>query len=138
MLAYLNHTPVPTLDNLALSLPPISRMASSSREREPLLTRSSSRDDHLATGSEEIASGSSSSSRSRNNADKTAATRQRVLPNSGDKTDIRENVERYARLFGVDEESFDRPTTTRRELWSYYLYYNGDNGVGPGSYSQTL
>ncbi|KAF7587057.1 hypothetical protein BBP40_007814 [Aspergillus hancockii] len=35
-------------------------------------------------------------------------------------------------------EDYDQPTTTRRELWSYYLYYNGDNGVGPGSYSQAL
>ncbi|RAL15394.1 uncharacterized protein BO97DRAFT_440807 [Aspergillus homomorphus CBS 101889] len=32
----------------------------------------------------------------------------------------------------------NQPATTRRELWSYYLYYNGDNGVGPGSYTQTL
>ncbi|CAG8016248.1 unnamed protein product [Penicillium olsonii] len=44
----------------------------------------------------------------------------------------------YERLFGVDEDAYDQPTTTRRELWSYYLYYNGDNGVGPGSYSQAL
>ncbi|CAG7923257.1 unnamed protein product [Penicillium olsonii] len=44
----------------------------------------------------------------------------------------------YERLFGVDEDTYDQPTTTRRELWSYYLYYNGDNGVGPGSYSQAL
>ncbi|KAE8146558.1 autophagy-related protein Atg22B2 [Aspergillus avenaceus] len=41
------------------------------------------------------------------------------------------------RLFR-SEEDYDQPTTTRRELWSYYLYYNGDNGVGPGSYSQAL
>ncbi|KAJ5643929.1 uncharacterized protein N7484_006436 [Penicillium longicatenatum] len=44
----------------------------------------------------------------------------------------------YERLFGVDEDAYDQPTTTRKELWSYYLYYNGDNGVGPGSYSQAL
>ncbi|GAQ04298.1 hypothetical protein ALT_1619 [Aspergillus lentulus] len=44
----------------------------------------------------------------------------------------------FERLFGVDEHSYEQPTTTRRELWSYYLYYNGDNGVGPGSYSQAL
>lgn len=54
------------------------------------------------------------------------------------KTEIRHNVERYAQLFGADEDAFDQPTTSRKELWSYYLYYNGDNGVGPGSYSQTL
>ncbi|RAH45036.1 uncharacterized protein BO95DRAFT_443491 [Aspergillus brunneoviolaceus CBS 621.78] len=40
-------------------------------------------------------------------------------------------------VFGA-EDTFEQPTTTRRELWSYYLYYNGDNGVGPGSYTQTL
>ena len=35
-------------------------------------------------------------------------------------------------------EGKDQPIVTRKELWSYYLYYNGDNGVGPGSYSQAL
>lgn len=51
---------------------------------------------------------------------------------------IRENLEQYEELFGVDEETYEQPTTTRRELWSYYAYCNGDNGVGPGSYSQAL
>lgn len=46
-------------------------------------------------------------------------------------------LEEYERLFGV-EDAYEQPTTTRKELWSYYLYYNGDNGVGPGSYSQAL
>ncbi|KAJ3553284.1 hypothetical protein NM688_g3695 [Phlebia brevispora] len=32
----------------------------------------------------------------------------------------------------------EEPIVTRRELWSYYLYYNGDNGVGPLGYSMTL
>ncbi|EPS98776.1 hypothetical protein FOMPIDRAFT_1125798 [Fomitopsis schrenkii] len=32
----------------------------------------------------------------------------------------------------------DEPVVTRRELWSYYLYYNGDCGVGPNGYSMTL
>jgi hypothetical protein len=32
----------------------------------------------------------------------------------------------FERLFGVDEHSYEQPTTTRRELWSYYLYYNGN------------
>ncbi|KAK7470043.1 hypothetical protein VKT23_001480 [Stygiomarasmius scandens] len=32
----------------------------------------------------------------------------------------------------------NEPVVTRRELWSYYLYYNGDNGVGPNGYSMTL
>lgn len=34
-------------------------------------------------------------------------------------------LEEYERLFGVDEEAYEQPTTTRKELWSYYLYYNG-------------
>ncbi|KAJ2993480.1 hypothetical protein NUW54_g7713 [Trametes sanguinea] len=34
--------------------------------------------------------------------------------------------------------SKDEPIVTRKELWSYYLYYNGDNGVGPNGYSMTL
>lgn len=38
---------------------------------------------------------------------------------------IRENLARYEELFGVSEEAFEQPTTTRKELWSYYLYYNG-------------
>ncbi|KZV75352.1 MFS general substrate transporter [Peniophora sp. CONT] len=32
----------------------------------------------------------------------------------------------------------NEPIVSRRELWSYYLYYNGDNGVGPNGYSMTL
>ncbi|KAL6309818.1 MFS general substrate transporter [Sparassis latifolia] len=32
----------------------------------------------------------------------------------------------------------EEPLVTRKELWSYYLYYNGDNGVGPLGYSMTL
>ncbi|KAH8682961.1 autophagy-related protein 22-like protein [Tricladium varicosporioides] len=51
---------------------------------------------------------------------------------------LKEDLQKYEKLFGADEDSFDQPTTTRKELWSYYLYYNGDNGVGPGSYSQAL
>ncbi|KAH9972936.1 autophagy-related protein 22-like protein [Lactifluus volemus] len=34
--------------------------------------------------------------------------------------------------------SYNEPIVTRRELWSYYLYYNGDNGVGPFTYSFIL
>ncbi|PLB40762.1 uncharacterized protein BDW47DRAFT_82167 [Aspergillus candidus] len=43
----------------------------------------------------------------------------------------------YERLFGTFELG-EQPPTTRRELWSYYLYYNGDNGVGPGTYTKAL
>ncbi|MBW0518875.1 hypothetical protein O181_058590, partial [Austropuccinia psidii MF-1] len=32
----------------------------------------------------------------------------------------------------------ERPVVSRLELWSYYLYYNGNNGVGPMNYSFTL
>ncbi|KAI0923332.1 hypothetical protein AcV5_008912 [Taiwanofungus camphoratus] len=32
----------------------------------------------------------------------------------------------------------DEPLVTRKELWSYYLYSNGDNGVGPFGCSLTL
>ncbi|KXN81849.1 Autophagy-related protein 22-1 [Leucoagaricus sp. SymC.cos] len=32
----------------------------------------------------------------------------------------------------------DEPIVTRKELWSYYMYYNGDNGVGPLGFSMTL
>jgi hypothetical protein len=38
--------------------------------------------------------------------------------------DIKENLEKYEQLFGADEDSFEQPTTTRKELWAYYLYYN--------------
>ncbi|KAL1664481.1 autophagy-related protein 22-like protein [Schizophyllum commune] len=38
----------------------------------------------------------------------------------------------------VSTISKDEPVVTRRELWSYYMYYNGDNGVGPNGYSMTL
>lgn len=37
------------------------------------------------------------------------------------------NRDEYERLFGVDELLDKQPTTTRRELWSYYLYYNGES-----------
>ncbi|KAG4415241.1 hypothetical protein IFR04_011652 [Cadophora malorum] len=71
------------------------------------------------------------------------STQNNVLPNGvevdTDKaSQIKENLQKYEQLFGTDEDAFDQPTATRKELWSYYLYYNGDNGVGPGSYSQAL
>lgn len=37
---------------------------------------------------------------------------------------LKENLQKYEQLFGADEDAFDQPTTTRKELWSYYLYYN--------------
>ncbi|KAF9070105.1 autophagy-related protein 22-like protein [Rhodocollybia butyracea] len=38
----------------------------------------------------------------------------------------------------ISSISKDEPVVTRRELWSYYMYYNGDNGVGPLGFSMTL
>ena len=42
----------------------------------------------------------------------------------GRKRSLKQNLEQYEQLFGADEDAFDQPTTTRKELWSYYLYYN--------------
>ena len=50
---------------------------------------------------------------------------------------IKENLERFEHLFGTDEDAFEQPTTSRRELWSYYLYYNGTlntNRLGHDTY----
>ena len=58
--------------------------------------------------------------------------------NSVKKQHTKDNLEQFESLFGTDEDAINQPTTSRKELWSYYLYYNGDNGVGPGSYSQAL
>jgi len=41
----------------------------------------------------------------------------------------RNTLEEYERLFGVDEDAYEQPTTTRKELWAYYLYYNGKRRV---------
>ncbi|OJJ85516.1 uncharacterized protein ASPGLDRAFT_45489 [Aspergillus glaucus CBS 516.65] len=65
---------------------------------------------------------------------KTSATVKDTMPQQP----TQPNRGEYERLFGIDDFLDEQPTTTRRELWSYYLYYNGDNGVGPGSYSQAL
>jgi hypothetical protein len=54
---------------------------------------------------------------------------------------IRENLERFEHLFGTDEDAFEQPTTSRRELWSYYLYYNGMSGLvaqSLGAYSTAV
>lgn len=41
----------------------------------------------------------------------------------------RNTLEEYERLFGVDEDAYEQPTTTRKELWAYYLYYNGNRTI---------
>lgn len=48
-----------------------------------------------------------------------------------------ESIDDVVKL-GESRESVEQPITTWKELWSYHLYYNGNNRVGPGSYSQTL
>ena len=54
---------------------------------------------------------------------KTTATVQVTMPQQQPQP----NRDEYERLFGVDELLDEQPTTTRRELWSYYLYYNGES-----------
>jgi hypothetical protein len=49
------------------------------------------------------------------------------------KKQIKENLEKYEQLFGADEDAFVQPTTTRKELWSYYLYYNVSTEFRVGS-----
>ncbi|KAG2141649.1 autophagy-related protein 22-like protein [Suillus cothurnatus] len=53
--------------------------------------------------------------------------------------DIRSNdsSDLNASQIAISSISKDDPLVTRRELWSYYLYSNGGNGVGLG-YTQTL
>lgn len=46
-------------------------------------------------------------------------------------------LEEYERLFAVDEDAYEQPTTTRKELWSYYLYYNG-KGAADLSYHRLI
>ena len=59
-------------------------------------------------------------------------------------TDPEENLQaqndlkRFEHLFGTDEGAYEQPIVTRKERYAYYAYYNGDNGVGPISYSQAL
>ncbi|BEJ01847.1 hypothetical protein CcaverHIS631_0605290 [Cutaneotrichosporon cavernicola] len=38
----------------------------------------------------------------------------------------------------IDGRDGEGPTVTKWEEWAYYLYYNGDNGVGPLNYSNIL
>lgn len=45
-------------------------------------------------------------------------------PNT-ERIEAEQEQDEYDHLFGAEQDSFDAPTTTRKELWSYYLYYNG-------------
>ncbi|KAL4810299.1 autophagy-related protein 22-like protein [Aspergillus unguis] len=61
-----------------------------------------------------------------------------AIENSSEREQGEADQHEYNRLFRTEEDPVDAPTTTRKELWAYYLYYNGNNGVGPRSYTQTL
>lgn len=37
------------------------------------------------------------------------------------KREIKENLAKYEQRFGAAADAFEHPTTTRKELWSYYL-----------------
>lgn len=82
----------------------------------------------MAASSDDIRSGSGPSSAKTGNDIPKATTVQvqPVQPGFSEAQDqSRSNVEEFEHLFGVDEDAFEQPTTTRKELWSYYLYYNG-------------
>jgi hypothetical protein len=53
---------------------------------------------------------------------KTSATVKETMPQQP----TQPSRDEYERLFGIDDLLNDQPTTSRRELWSYYLYYNGE------------
>lgn len=53
---------------------------------------------------------------------KTSATVKETMPQQP----TQPNRSEYERLFGIDDFLDEQPTTSRRELWSYYLYYNGE------------
>ncbi|KAK7696120.1 hypothetical protein QCA50_000763 [Cerrena zonata] len=59
-----------------------------------------------------------------------------ILSAGSHKTDFDDEVD--APAVAVAPVSKEEPIVIRKELWSYYLYYNGDNGVGPNGYSMTL
>ncbi|KAF9889024.1 hypothetical protein FE257_008001 [Aspergillus nanangensis] len=70
-----------------------------------------------------------------NHAGKAAISHDKIPP--PDTSARAPTTDEIDRLFRA-EDTYAQPTTTRKELWSYYLYYNGDNGVGPRSYTQAL
>ncbi|KAH7098287.1 autophagy-related protein 22-like protein [Auriculariales sp. MPI-PUGE-AT-0066] len=70
------------------------------------------------------------------NASEAAALDAKVVP------ELDDNGKKTGKLgasdLGLVQVDYDGPIVTRRELWSYYLYYNGNNGVGPLGFSSTL
>jgi hypothetical protein len=92
-------------------------MASSSKptresSREPLLRTADRIDDSIRVRSQDVAVSKHFIAA---NVDRTKAKQ------------VKENLQKYEQLFGADEDAFVQPTTTRKELWSYYLYYNVRN-----------
>ncbi|KAF9461520.1 autophagy-related protein 22-like protein [Collybia nuda] len=61
-----------------------------------------------------------------------------VKPDSAKELQTSLPQNRKKRLNFVSSINKDEPIVTRRELWSYYMYYNGDNSVGPIVFSTTL
>ena len=62
----------------------------------------------------------------------------KVVPNIADLASadtankrVKENLERFQQLFGADEDAYQQPTTSKKELWAYYLYYNGVSSPTP-------
>jgi len=49
---------------------------------------------------------------------------QNVRVGNAKVAELRKNLNKYNQLFGAHEEDLEQPTTTQKELWSYYLYYN--------------
>jgi hypothetical protein len=64
------------------------------------------------------------------------ATAKTAEIDDSSKQKLKENLEQYEQLFGADEDAFDQPTTSRKELWSYYLYYNVRSPLGPNILTQ--
>ncbi|KAH9482270.1 Autophagy-related protein 22 [Psilocybe cubensis] len=67
----------------------------------------------------------------------TADEKTQMERGSGSSELISNSMDNDGPMF-VSSITKDEPIVTRKELWSYYLYYNGDNGVGPLGFSMTL
>jgi hypothetical protein len=88
---------------------------SNSHEREPLLSKASRMHDSLETKNAI--------------ADDVISKHATVEVDAAKRKEIKENLHKYEQLFGADEDAFVQPTTTRKELWAYYLYYNVCRGI---------
>ncbi|KAH9053260.1 MFS general substrate transporter [Lactarius vividus] len=53
-------------------------------------------------------------------------------------SEIQEDERTSVQIKPVTAPSYEEPIAARRELWSYYLYHIGNNGLGPQGYSLTL